>query len=175
MTGADSWGITSMIWSTFNQFALSGRYTKMNFAKGQLSHITNYGVTGVYLSGNYVAFATAAYIKPLKNNKGIFGINETISYAMNTVSSSLLMFYSKPIVLSKRVSIAPTITASAFPVVASETGVTVTPVFNAMTGSSFDLNLTKRFKLNCGLTLAFSEQSIRPNSYMFMIGTKLNL
>jgi len=52
LMGNTSWGISTMIWSTLDQFALSGRYTKMNFNAGKLESITNYGLTGVYLGGS---------------------------------------------------------------------------------------------------------------------------
>ena len=33
MTGMSSWGLTSMIWFNFKQFALSGKYTKIKFSQ----------------------------------------------------------------------------------------------------------------------------------------------
>ena len=35
MTGTSSWGLNSMIWLNFKQFALTGRYTKMHFSKNK--------------------------------------------------------------------------------------------------------------------------------------------
>jgi len=50
MAGDESYSLSSMIWSNLKQFALSGGYTKMNFADGALKSINSYSVTGAYLS-----------------------------------------------------------------------------------------------------------------------------
>ena len=39
LAGNETWSANAMIWSTLNQFALSGGYTKMDFQKGKLNTI----------------------------------------------------------------------------------------------------------------------------------------
>ena len=57
MTGMSSWGLTSMIWFNFKQFALSGKYTKINFSKnGKLKRVHNINLTSVYSYGNIIGF-----------------------------------------------------------------------------------------------------------------------
>lgn len=180
LMGNTSWGISSMIWSTFDQFALSGRYTLMNFNEGKLQSISNYGITGVYLGGSMLGFATAAYIYPL-GKYGVSGANYTFSVAgadngLN-LSNNILLFYTIPVKVSKRLTISPDVYLSG-----SSTGyLTDQKVFvtgddvGVMTGFNFDIAFTKRFKFNFALKTSFNTNPIVPQTYMGMIGTKVNL
>lgn len=157
LMGNVSWGVTSMIWSTFNQFALSGRYTKMG------KSIMNFGLTGVYLQGTYVEFATAAIIRPL-GKYGVTGFNYALTYT-DQFGHGLMAFYTKPITFSKRLTISPDIYLSN----------SLTQDVGVLTGASFDIALTKRFKFNFGLKTGFNTNPDVPMMYMSMIGTKINL
>jgi len=44
-----------------------------------------------------------------------------------------------------------------------------------LTGASFDIAITKRFKFNFALKTGFNTNPIIPQSYLGMIGTKINL
>ena len=162
--GNASYGLTSMIWSTFDQFALSGRYTRMHTKNGNLTHISNYGLTAAYIGGGVVSFATAAAIVPL-GKYGVTGANYALSYANDTWSNGLLLFYTKPVSVSKRLTISPDIYLSN----------SLTKDLGIMTGANFDIALTKRFKFNCGLKTTLSTNPDVPQGYMAMIGTKINL
>jgi hypothetical protein len=169
-----------MIWSTFDQFALGGRYTMMNFNGGKLESISNFGVTGVYLAGNVLGFGTAAYIFPM-SKYGTTGANYTLSLAgageeLN-VSNNIMLFYTVPIKINRYVSISPDIYVSG-----SSTGyLTKQKVFvtsndiGILTGASFDIALTKRFKFNFALKTGLNTNPAVPQSYLGMIGTKINL
>ena len=157
LMGNVSWGVTSMIWSTFNQFALSARYTKMG------KSIMNFGLTGVYLQGTYVEFATAAIIRPL-GKYGVTGFNYALTYT-DQLGHGLMAFYTKPITFSKRLTISPDIYLSN----------SLTKDVGVLTGASFDIALTKRFKFNFGLKTGFNTNPDVPMMYMSMIGTKINL
>jgi hypothetical protein len=157
LMGNVSWGVTSMIWSTFNQFALSARYTKMG------KSIMNFGLTGVYLQGTYVEFATAAVIRPL-GKYGVTGFNYALTYT-DQFGHGLMAFYTKPITFSKRLTISPDIYLSN----------SLTEDIGILTGASFDIALTKRFKFNFGLKTGFNTNPDVPMMYMSMIGTKINL
>lgn len=180
LMGNSSWGINSMIWSTLDQFALGARYTLMNFNEGKLESISNFGVTGVYLGGNVLGFTTAAYIVPM-GKYGTTGANYTLSFAgaqdeMN-ISNNILLFYTIPIKINKYVSMSPDIYVSG-----SSTGyLTKQKVFvtsndiGFLTGASFDIALTKRFKFNFALKTGVNTNPNIPQSYLGMIGTKINL
>jgi hypothetical protein len=180
LMGNSSWGISSMIWSSFDQFALSGRYTKMNFVEGKLQSISNYGLTSVYLGGSVLGFATAAYILPL-GKYGVSGANYTFSVAGADIglnlSNNILLFYTIPIKVNKRLTISPDVYVSG-----SSTGyLTNQKLFiisddvGFLTGASFDFALTKRFKFNFALKTGFNTNPQVPINYLGMIGTKVNL
>jgi hypothetical protein len=156
LLGNVSYGLTSMIWSSFNQFALSSRYTRM----GKV--IKNFGLTGVYLQGNTIAFATAAAIKPI--GKGVTGFNYALTYT-GEWGHGLMGFYTRPFRVNKYLSMSPDIYVSN----------SLTKDFGILTGSGFDVSLSKRFKFNCGLKVSLNTNPDVPVTYMGMIGTKINL
>lgn len=180
LMGNTSWGISSMIWSTFNQFALSGRYTIMNFNDGKLDNISNFGITGVYLAGIPLGFATAASIFPF-GKWGTTGVNYTFSVAgadegLN-LSNNILLFYTVPVPISKRLTISPDIylSGSATGYLTAQQKFVTSNDIGVLTGASFDIALTKRFKFNFALKTSLNTNPIVPQTYMGMIGTKINL
>ena len=156
LLGNVSYGLTSMIWSTFNQFALSSRYTRM----GKV--IKNFGLTAVYLQGNTIAFATAAAIKPV--GKGVTGFNYALTYT-GEFGHGLMGFYTRPFRVNKYLSMSPDIYVSN----------SLTKDVGILTGSGFDVSLSKRFRFNCGLKVSLNTNPAVPITYMGMIGTKINL
>ena len=180
LMGNTSWGLSSMIWSTLNQFALSGRYTIMNFNDGKLDNISNFGITGVYLAGIPLGFATAASIFPF-GKWGTTGVNYTFSVAgadkgLN-LSNNILLFYTVPVPVSKRLTVSPDIYLSGSStgyLTAQKKFITSNDV-GIMTGASFDIALTKRFKFNFALKTSLNTNPIIPPTYFGMIGTKINL
>lgn len=180
LMGNTSWGVSTMIWSTLDQFALSGRYTKMNFNQGKLESIANYGLTGVYLGGSMLGFGTMAYIYPM-GKFGVSGANYTLSFSGADVglniANNILLFYTIPIQVNKRLTISPDIYISG-----SSTGyLTAQKVFvtsddvGYLGGASFDIAFTKRFKFNFALKTGINTNPEIPINYLAMIGTKLNL
>ena len=180
LMGNSSWGISSMIWSSLDQFALSGRYTKMNFVDGKLQSIANYGLTSVYLGGSMLGFATAAYIFPM-GKYGVSGANYTFSVAGADVglnlSNNILLFYTIPIPINKRLTISPDlyVSGSSTGYLTSQKLFVTTDDVGFLTGASFDIAFTKRFKLNFALKTGFSTNPDVPQNYLGMIGTKINL
>jgi hypothetical protein len=180
LMGNTSWGLSSMIWSTLNQFAVSGRYTIMNFNGGKLDNISNFGVTGVYLAGTTLGFVTAASIFPF-GKWGTTGVNYTFSVAgadkgMN-LSNNILLFYTVPVPINKKLTISPDIYLSGSStgyLTAQQKFVTSNDV-GILTGASFDIALTKRFKFNFALKTSLNTNPIVPPTYFGMIGTKINL
>lgn len=180
LMGNSSWGLSSMIWSTLNQFALSGRYTLMNFNDGKLDNISNFGITGVYLGGTTLGFITAASIFPF-GKWGTTGVNYTFSVAgadkgMN-LSNNILLFYTVPVPVSKRLTISPDVYLSGSStgyLTAQQKFITSNDV-GILTGASFDIALTKRFKFNFALKTSLNTNPIIPPTYFGMIGTKINL
>lgn len=184
MTGASSWGLTSMIWFNFKQFALSGKYTKINFSKnGKLKWVHNINLTGVYSYGNIIGFV--GYSGILNAGKwGVTGFNTSAAITKingeekNTfISPSFTAFYTKPFKSGKRLTISPELYIISTPLIySSKEKVTTTDrTFSAFVGSGFDYQLTKRFKFNMNYKANLSTNPDFPILSFFLIGSKINL
>lgn len=183
LTGTSSWGVTSMIWFNLKQFAISGRYSKIQFSKnGKLKLIHNLNLTGVYSYGNYLGFL--GYSAILNAGKwGVTGAN--ISAAATKIpedgnvfiSPSVTAFYTKPFKANTRLIISPEIYIISTPLIYSSVDkVTVTDrTFSAFLGSGFDYQLSKRFKFNFNYKLNMSTNPDFPILSFFLIGSKVNL
>jgi hypothetical protein len=152
----------------------------LNFAGGKMQSISNFGVTGVYLGGTALGFVTAAHIQPL-GKYGTSGANYTLSFAgadagMN-ISNNIMLFYTIPVKISKRLTVSPDIyfSGSATGYLTAQQKFVTSNDVGVLTGASFDIALTKRFKFNFALKTGFNSNPIIPQSYLGMIGTKINL
>jgi hypothetical protein len=183
LTGTSSWGVTSMIWFNLKQFAISGRYSKIQFSKnGKLKLIHNLNLTGVYSYGNYLGFL--GYSAILNAGKwGVTGLNVSAAATKIPedgnlfVSPSVTAFYTKPFKANPRLIISPEIYIISTPLIYSSVDkVTVTDrTFSAFLGSGFDYQLSKRFKFNFNYKLNTSTNPDFPILSFFLIGSKVNL
>lgn len=180
MAGDVSWGLTGMVWSNLQQFALSGRYTKMNFDEGKLYRIDNTGATLVHAFGNTFGFLTYAQIYPL-GKWGVTGINATVSIQKSeqqfTTTHSLLVFYTKPFQINKRLTISPDLYISGSPVTygIKDNTFSVSEDMMFLTGFNMDYSITKRFKFNTGLKTSVSTNPSIPMLFFAVVGSKVNL
>jgi hypothetical protein len=183
MRGTSSWGLNSMIWLNFKQFALTGRYTKMHFSKNKkLKLIHNLNLTGVYSYGNLMSFL--GYSMILNAGKyGITGFNVSGSITKSPedvnlyLSPAMTAFYTKPFKVGKRMILSPELYVISTPLMYSSVDkVSVSDrTFSAFIGTSVDYQFTKRFKVNMNYKLNTSTNPDFPVLSFFLIGTKLNL
>ncbi len=183
MTGASSWGLTGMIWLNFKQFALSGRYTKMQFnKKGQLKYIHNLSLTTVYSYGNLLAFAGYSGIYNM-GKYGVTGFNASVASTLvaetksTFFSPTITAFYTRPFPINKKLTISPELYVMSTPLIySSQDKVASTDrTFSAFVGSGFDYYLTKRFKFNFNYKANLSTNPEIPILSFFLIGSKVNL
>jgi hypothetical protein len=180
MAGDVSWGLTGMVWSNLQQFALSGRYTKMNFDEGKLYRIDNTGATLVHAFGNTFGFLTYAQIYPL-GKWGVTGINATVSIQKSeqqfTTTHSLLVFYTKPFTINRRLTISPDLYISGSPVTygIKDNTFEISEDMMFLTGFNMDYSITKRFKFNTGLKTSVSTNPSIPMLFFAVVGSKINL
>jgi hypothetical protein len=183
MTGTSSWGLNSMIWLNFKQFALTGRYTKMHFSKNKkLKLIHNLNLTGVYSYGNLMSFL--GYSMILNAGKyGITGFNVSGSITKSPedvnlyLSPAMTAFYTKPFKVGKRMILSPELYVISTPLMYSSVDkVSVSDrTFSAFIGTSIDYQFTKRFKVNMNYKLNTSTNPDFPVLSFFLIGSKINL
>ena len=195
MTGAESFGLTSMIWTTLDQFAVSGSYTKMGFKEGKLNTINNYSFTTAYLKGNYMSLAGYTWIKP-HPKYGTFGYNlgiitlmipseRTLDVKTGTtkkvvdvsLSTSAVAFWTKPFPVNKRLAVSPQLFLMTSPIgwntYTGET--TINRNFGGIFGSSWDLKLTKKFGFNLSHKLIYSGTPDTPLLNSFQMGGRFAL
>ena len=183
MTGMSSWGTTAMIWFNFKQFALSGKYTKINFSKnGKLKWVHNISLTAVYSYGNILGFV--GYSGILNAGKwGVTGFNTSAAATLMTedkntfISPSITAFYTRPFKSGKRLTISPELYVMSTPLIYStkEKVTTSDRTFSAFVGSGFDYQITKRFKMNMNYKANLSTNPDFPILSFFLIGSKVNL
>jgi hypothetical protein len=190
MTGQSSWGVTAMVWSNFQQFALSSRYTAMHFDEGKLTGISNFGLTAAYAFGTTFGFGTYAYIYPM-GKWGVAGANVTVAFAgaeylpdpsstpgkQMSLTSSILLFYTKPFTVNRRITLSPDVYFSGSPLVylTKEGTFTESKEVNILTGLGVDYSFTSRFKLNIGVRTSISSSPDIPMLFFGVIGSKINL
>ncbi len=183
MTGSSSWGLTGMIWLNFKQFALSGRYTKMQFnKKGQLKYIHNLSLTTVYSYGNLLAFAGYSGIYNM-GKYGVTGFNASVASTLvaetkgTFFSPTITAFYTRPFPANKKLTISPELYVMSTPLIySSQDRVASTDrTFSAFVGSGFDYYITKRFKFNFNYKANISTNPEIPILSFFLIGSKVNL
>lgn len=183
MRGTSSWGLTSMIWLNFKQFAVTGRYTKMHFSKNRkLKLIHNMNLTGVYSYGNIMSFLGYSLI--LNGGKfGITGVNVSGSITKTPEDLNLYLspaataFYTKPVKVGKRMIVSPELYVISTPLIYSSVdNVSVSDrTFSIFVGTSVDYQFSKRFKVNMNYKLNTSTNPDFPVLSFFLIGSKINL
>ncbi len=183
MTGTASWGVTSMVWLNFKQFALNGRYTKIHFSgNGKLKWVHNINATALYSYGNYMSFI--GYSAILNAGKwGITGMNVSGMITKVTdeknlfISPSITAFYTRPFQSGKKLTISPELYIISTPLVYSSFDkVTVSDrTFSGFLGSGFDYQFTRRFKINVNYKANLSTNPEFPILSFFLVGSKINL
>jgi hypothetical protein len=184
--GDESYSANAMIWSTLNQFAISGGYTKMNLENGKLNSISSYGLTTAYLNGNFMNLVSYTWIKP--NPKyGTYGYNiGVINLLLRNTNktgydpgyiTSAVVFWTKPYVYSPKLTYSPQIFAMSSPMsYNSITGSTlVNRHFGFLVGTSIDYKLSKRFGLSFNYKLNMSTQAGTRFTNNFLIGSRVAL
>ena len=185
MAGDVTYSLTSMTWSTLDQFALSGGVTKMNFEGGVLKAINSYSLTTAYLKGNYMALVGYTWIKP-HPKLGVYGYNVGVVNLMTagteqkwdvSLSTSAVAFWTKPFQYSKKLTLSPQVFAMYAPLgYNSFTGSTlVGRHFGFLVGSSFDYKISRRFGFSFNYKLNMNTQPGQKFTSNFLIGTRMML
>jgi hypothetical protein len=184
--GDKTFSLNAMVWSTLNQFALSGGYTKMNFENGKISSINSYGLTVAYLNGNMMALAGYTWIKP-DPKIGTYGYNIGVvnlfipnsaktGYDVNMISSEVF-FWTKTYKYNKKITLSPQAFFMSSPLAYnSMTGATaINRQFGVLTGVSMDYKLSKRFGLSLNYKLNMNTQPGVPFTNNFLLGSRMML
>ena len=178
MAGDVSYGSTLTIFSNLKQFALSTRYSKMDIQNGKLCGIGTMSYTLAYNDGDLLHIAGNSYV--MMNKGYIYGyalslINTSIPFEggkQQFLTSSIVLFGMKPFQYSKRLGITPELFLMSSPLNYSFGSDNLASVsqLSYIIGSSFDIAISKRFKLSTNVKYMGPVHTIG-----LLIGTKFNL
>ena len=167
LMGDKSYSASALIWSTFDQFALSTGVTKMVIEDGKLTALNSYSFTTAYLKGTLMGLLGYTWIKP-HPKYGTFGYNVGIITLMMqnamtggydvSLSSSLVGFWMKPYTYSRKVTLTPQVFLMQSPLAWNTVtgGSTVNRTPGAMVGLGYDYKLSKRFGFSASYKAAMS-------------------
>jgi hypothetical protein len=167
LMGDKSYSATALIWSTLNQFALSGGVTKMDFEDGKLNAIHSYGTTFAYLKGTIMNLNGYTWIKP-HPKYGTFGYNVGVITLMMqnavsggydvSLSASAVGFWMKPYPYNRKVTLTPQVFVMQSPLAwnTATGGSTVNRTPGAILGLGYDYKLSKRFGFSAAYRAAMS-------------------
>lgn len=112
---------------------------------------------------------------------GVTGANMTLSFQNTaeqfTTTHSLLLFYTKPFQVNRRLTISPDLYISGSPVTygTKDKTFTVSEDMMFLTGFNMDYSITKRFKFNTGVKTSLSTNPSIPMLFFAVVGSKINL
>lgn len=195
LEGNRSWSLNTMIWSTLNQFTLTGGHTKMGFSGGKLNQIHSYSMTAAYLDGNYMGLFGYTNIKPnpkfgtygynvglvslfVKNSEIVnFNTRETRNVIDLSLSTSVVIFWTKPYATGSKTTLSPQIFLMNSPISwNSKTGETnVNRNLSFLIGSSIDYKISKRFNLTLNYRVSGSSEKGTQLLSNFLIGSRVIL
>jgi hypothetical protein len=172
-----------MIWFNLNQFAITGRYTKIQYNKTRkIKLVHNLNLTGLYSYGNVLGFM--GYSTILNAGKfGITGVNVSGAITKTPedenlfISPSATAFYTKPFRVGKRIILSPELYVISTPLIYSSVDkVTVSDrTFSSFIGTGVDYQISRKFKVNINYKLNMSTNPDFPILSFFLIGSKINL
>jgi hypothetical protein len=184
LMGDKSYSASALIWSTLDQFAVSGGMTQMRLENGKLHSLHSYSLTTAYLKGTYMGMVGYTFIKP-HPKLGTYGANvgfitllmpDATQTLQSSFSTSVVLFWMKPYQYSRKLSISPQVFVMNSPLgYNSVTGGTiVTRIPSSMLGASFDYKISKRFGFNFAYKANMSYEPKFTMLSNFQIGSKVS-
>jgi hypothetical protein len=179
LAGDKSYGATAIVWTTLDQFALSGNYSKMHFEKGKLTGIGSYSGTVAYLQGTTMTMVGYTYVKP-DVKWGVYGVSGGViglfmPEGKVSIATSLVGFWMHPpITINERATLSPQIFILSSPVGYNEiTKLNTNTSASMMVGNSLDYKLTRRF----GATAAHRVMLVPSQTplHFILIGSRMTL
>lgn len=159
LAGDVSYGATAIIWSNLKQFALSSRYSKMQFRDNQLCGISTYSYTTAYNDGSFTHIGAYSYVTMLKSyilgyNLAVIGMKIPSEEGKQVFTmSSVTLFGMRAIVLNKRITIIPEFFLMGAPLsyATGSKDLGVNKQISYIFGNTFDMALSKKFRISANL------------------------
>ena len=186
LMGDESYSGGLVVNSNLSSIVTTGGYTKMGMkSDGQLDAIHSYGTAFAYLAGNYMNLLGYTWIKPTPKhgtygyNVGVINLflkNDNGGFDYN-MASSAIVFWTKPYVYSKKLTISPQVFTMFSPIAwNSVTGsTTINRHAGFLLGASFDYKLSKRFGFSFNYKLSGNTKAGSEFLNNFLIGSRMVL
>lgn len=159
LAGDVSYGATAIIWSNLKQFALSSRYSKMQFKDNQLCGISTYSYTTAYNDGSFTHIGAYSYVTMVKSyilgyNLAVIGMRLPAETGKQIFTmSSVTLFGMRAVQINKRITIIPEFFLMGSPLSygIGSRDLNVNRQISYIFGNTFDLALTKKFRISANL------------------------
>ena len=159
LAGDVSYGATAIIWSNLKQFALSSRYSKMQFKNNQLCGISTYSYTTAYNDGSFTHIGAYSYVTMVKSyilgyNLAVIGMRLPAETGKQIFTmSSVTLFGMRAVQINKRITIIPEFFLMGAPLSygMGSRDLNVNKQISYIFGNTFDLALTKKFRISANL------------------------
>jgi len=159
LAGDVSYGATAIIWSNLKQFALSSRYSKMQFKDNQLCGISTYSYTTAYNEGSFTHIGAYSYVTMVKSyilgyNLAVIGMRLPAETGKQIFTmSSVTLFGMRAVQINKRITIIPEFFLMGSPLSygMGSRDLNVNKQISYIFGNTFDLALTKKFRISANL------------------------
>lgn len=179
LAGDVSYGATAIIFSNLKQFALSTRYSKMEFSGTELCGIATYSYTAAYNAGSMIHIGAFSYVKPYKSY--VFGYNAAVVATRIPFedkqqlfsTTSVTLFAIKSMTINKKLSIAPELFFMGSPLSYSfkSDALTANGQLSYIIGNSFSWAISKRFGLSANVKYMGGQMQ----TIGVLIGSRFNL
>jgi hypothetical protein len=186
LAGDVSYSAGLVVNSDLSSIVTTGGITKMEMkSDGNLNAIHSYGTAFAYLGGNYMNLMGYTWIKPTPK-RGTYGYNVGIinlflknddgGFTYN-MASSLIVFWTKPYVMSKKLVVSPQVFTTFAPLAwNSVTKVsTVNRHMGFLVGAAFDYKISKRFGFSFNYKVSSNTASGTPFLSNFLVGSRMML
>lgn len=179
--GMLNWGLSTSIRADLKQIVISGNTSSVIMKDGKVKGVTSTSVTYVTDWSNQFIFYGWSYIRLL--NKGavaglsLSGNELLIKGNQLMLSPSIIMFYTRPIQVTKKQIVSPELYVISSPLMYGQKDKVTTYDYNVsfFTGAGTDIVFTKKFKANFNFKVNISTNPNVPLMSVFSIGSKINL
>ncbi len=179
LAGDVSYGATAIIFSNLKQFALSTRYSKMEFSGTELCGIATYSYTAAYNAGSMIHIGAFSYVRPYKAY--VFGYNAAVVATRIPFegkkqlfgTTSITLFAIRSMVINKKLSIAPELFLMGSPISYSfrSDDLSANGQLSYILGNSFSWAISKRFGLSANVKYMGGQMQ----TIGVLIGSRFNL
>ena len=186
LAGDVSYSAGLVVNSDLSSIVTTGGITKMEMKPdGNLNAIHSYGTAFAYLGGNYMNLMGYTWIKPTPK-RGTYGYNVGLinlflknddgGFTYN-MASSLIVFWTKPYVVSKKLVVSPQVFTTFAPLAwNSVTKVsTVNRHMGFLVGAAFDYKISKRFGFSFNYKLSGNTAPGSQFLSNFLVGSRMML